>query len=85
MARSDDNPDFQRDEPTAVRVPSGAPSWITPELIAHTLRVWQPYYQKPLTPEEALEMILGVSRLSDVLASDQEQRASQSPDSDAAD
>ncbi len=29
-----------------VRVPSGAPAWITPELIADTIETWQPYYGK---------------------------------------
>ena len=48
-------------------VPPGAPSWVTAELIAETLRVWQPYYRTPLTPEDALEMIIGVGQLFDVL------------------
>lgn len=44
-------------------VPPGAPAWVTTELIAHTIRVWQPYYDTPLTAEDALAMILGVTRL----------------------
>jgi hypothetical protein len=48
-------------------VPPGAPSWITPDLIADTLRVWQPYYRTPLTAEDALEMIMNVGQLFDVL------------------
>lgn len=55
-------------EPEAVRVPEGAPRWVTPELIEQTLRVWQPYYESPLIPEDALEMIMSVGRLVDVLA-----------------
>jgi len=51
-----------------VRVPRGAPSWVTPELIAHTLRVWQPYYASPLTPEEALAMIQAAGGLIEVLS-----------------
>lgn len=49
-------------------LPPGAPSWDTPELIARTLEVWQPYYSEPLTPEDALAMILGVGCLFDLLS-----------------
>ena len=50
-------------------VPAGAPDWITPELVEATIRVWQPYYEATLTPEEAVIMILNVGRLYDALAS----------------
>jgi hypothetical protein len=50
-------------------VPAGAPDWITPELIEHTIRVWQPFYRTALTPEEAVTMILNVDRLYAVLSS----------------
>ena len=56
--------DRQTDE---VTVPPGAPSWVTPELIAHTLRVWQPYYREQLIPEDALDMILSVGRIVEVV------------------
>lgn len=46
-----------------LHVPEGLPEWVTAELIAHTIRVWQPYYAETLTPVDALEMIMGVSRL----------------------
>ncbi len=49
-------------------VPPGTPAWISPELLAETLRTWQPYYQQPLTPEEAIAIIRNVGRLVDVLA-----------------
>jgi hypothetical protein len=49
-------------------VPAGAPSWVTSELIAKTLRVWQPYYSERLTEEEALAMILNVAGLREVLS-----------------
>ena len=39
---------------------------MTPELLADTLRVWQPYYGN-LTPQDGLGMILNVSNLFDVL------------------
>lgn len=53
---------------TAFQPPSGAPSWISDELIAHTISVWQPYYLAPLTTEDALAIILNVAGLVDVLS-----------------
>lgn len=50
-----------------VHVPPGAPSWVTAELIARTLIVWQPYYRQQLIPEDALDMILNASRIVQVL------------------
>lgn len=61
-----------RTDPTQVlppEVPEGAPPWVTPELIAHTLRVWQPFYQAQLIPEDALEIIMSVGRITELLAS----------------
>jgi hypothetical protein len=49
-----------------IAVPAGAPRWVTPELLADTLRVWQPYYGN-LTPQDGLSIILNVSNLFDVL------------------
>jgi hypothetical protein len=48
-------------------VPAGSPRWVTPDLIAETIRVWQPYYPKTLTPDDALSMIMNVGCLLDVL------------------
>lgn len=50
-------------------VPAGAPPWITPELIEHTLRVWQPFYVDQLMPDDALEITMSVDRVSDLLSS----------------
>ncbi|HEY4313309.1 MAG TPA: hypothetical protein VGN12_27915 [Pirellulales bacterium] len=44
------------------------PTWITPELIAETIRVWQPYYQARLTAEDAIAIVKDVGRLLDVLS-----------------
>lgn len=52
----------------AITLPPGTPAWITPQLVQQTLRVWQPYYSSPLTVDDAVTMILDVSRLFDVLA-----------------
>ena len=50
-------------------LPAGTPDWITAELVELTIRVWQPYYQATLTPEEAVTMILDVGRLFEALSS----------------
>lgn len=45
----------------------GAPRWITEQLLADTLQTWQPYYDHPLTLEDACEILLDVGRFFDVL------------------
>lgn len=57
----------QTSEPDEVRVPAGAPAWVTAELIKHTLRVWQPFYEHPLTTQDALTMILSTGRIVEAL------------------
>lgn len=54
--------------PPVVPVPAGAPAWVTPELLDQTIRVWQPYYEHTLTAADALEMMLNVGHLFDVLS-----------------
>ncbi len=48
-------------------LPPGAPAWVTAELLASTIAVWQPYYSEPLTDQTALDLVLGVGRLFAVL------------------
>ena len=48
-------------------VPPGAPKWITPDEIEDTLRVWQPSYRQLLTAEDALEILMNVRNLLDVM------------------
>lgn len=43
------------------------PDWITPDLIAETIEVWQPKYEKRLTDQDAIEILLEVSALLDAL------------------
>lgn len=43
------------------------PVWITPALIADTLRVWQPYYRQKLTERDALDILLAVGNLFDAI------------------
>ena len=41
----------------------GIPPWITPELIADTVRTWQRYYTEPLTAKDAVGILVGVGNL----------------------
>ena len=68
MPQRDDRSEPTRHEPTLVEVPAGAPPWVTLELIEHTLRVWKPFYEDQLISEDALEIIMCVGRLADVLS-----------------
>lgn len=43
------------------------PEWVTPQLLAQTLRVWQPYYDEPLTEADALAIVCNVAGLLDAL------------------
>ncbi|HEY3319584.1 MAG TPA: hypothetical protein VGP72_03800 [Planctomycetota bacterium] len=52
---------------TEVEVPPGTPAWITKELLLQTLNVWQRSYTVRLTVENALEIIGGFGRLTDIL------------------
>lgn len=45
----------------------GLPDWITPELIQETLAVWQPQYKERLTQRDAVEILLSVGNLIDLL------------------
>lgn len=66
---------------SCLRIPAGAPVWVTLELITLTIRVWQPYYTEVLTPEIALQMILGVGQLFHVLSSGSQHEAISGPGS----
>jgi hypothetical protein len=57
-------------KPPPLTVPVGAPQWVTVELIEHTIRVWQPFYPDQLIPDDALEIIMSVGRIVDVLSGD---------------
>ena len=44
-------------------LPPGTPEWVTAELVALTLQVWQPRYEMPLTTEDAVRILVGASQL----------------------
>ena len=69
MSRSNHKRDCEVQEDARGIVPAGAPDWITAELVDLTIRVWQPFYEDVVTPEEAVTMILNVGRLYGVLSS----------------
>jgi hypothetical protein len=53
-------------------VPDSAPSyqtWMTDELIADTRRVWSTVYRRPLSEDEAKEILRNVRRLAELLTS----------------
>ena len=50
-------------------LPDGTPHWITEELIKETIRIWQPYYEAVISPDEAVTMIQSVGRLYQALSS----------------
>lgn len=52
---------------TARSVPPGTPAWITGDLIEATIRVWQPFYNEPITTEVAVEMLIHVGQLCGAL------------------
>ena len=54
----------------------GGPGWITPELIRETLETLQPYYSEALTPEDAMEMLLNMGGVFEVLYGDSDARYS---------
>jgi hypothetical protein len=69
MSRSNRKKDCVALEGAPSIIPAGTPDWITAELIEQTIRVWQPYYEAIVTPEEAVTMILNVGRLYQALSS----------------
>jgi hypothetical protein len=53
-------------KPDATSTP--APPRITPELIEHTLRVWQPHSRRELSREDAVEIISNATGFFKVLS-----------------
>jgi len=51
-----------------VVLPTGTPAWITPELVELTQKVWQPYYDKPLTVEDSITILRNAGGLLEALA-----------------
>ena len=49
------------------RPPAGLPAWISAEAIDDTLATFQPFYERQLTADDAVEMLLSVGRLFDML------------------
>lgn len=49
------------------RIPAGAPPWVTEQHIADTIWVWQPYSEAPLTEDDALEILVNVRSLMDLI------------------
>lgn len=58
----------QRRESAPLALPAGTPTWITPELIEATQKVWEPHYGRPLSPEEAITIVQNAGRLFELLS-----------------
>jgi len=58
----------ERREGAPGALPAGTPSWITPELIEATQKVWEPRYGRPLSPEEAITIVQNAGRLFELLS-----------------
>jgi len=43
------------------------PAWITEELVAYTQETWSAKRGRPVTPDEAIEMLINVKRLAETL------------------
>lgn len=67
-ARSNKHDRENRRLEPGVSVPPGTPSWITAELIALTLKVWQKHYKEPLSLQDAVTILLNAEQLFGVLA-----------------
>ncbi len=48
-------------------LPTGTPPWITPDLVSQTMAVWSRYSPRPLGVEDAVEMLVQVGELYEVL------------------
>ena len=49
-------------------MPTGPlPGWITADVIAETRAVWQPFYEKELTNDEVVGLLLNVGTLFRIL------------------
>jgi hypothetical protein len=62
-SRSNDPPNKE----AVTYVPPGAPAWVTEALIQDTLDTWQSHFEKTLTPEDALEMLIDATNLMEFL------------------
>lgn len=52
---------------SASGLPAGTPSWITPELVALTLKVWQKHYREPLSVQDAVTIVQNAGQLFGIL------------------
>ncbi len=53
--------------PDSPLLPPGCPAWISTELVRRTVETWQPHYGRPLTINEAIDILQNFGRLIDHL------------------
>jgi hypothetical protein len=67
---NDDKEKNQPRGPRADALPPGTPKWISPKLVRQTIETWQPFYEKPLTLDDAVTILIRVGRLFEILSRD---------------
>lgn len=60
--------DLAREHADERAMPAGTPAWITPGLVRLTQKVWNPRYERAISSDEAITILLSVGRLFDLLA-----------------
>ena len=59
-------PDEELRQGPACQRPLSA-EWITDELLEHTRKVWSKMYGRVISPDEAVEILMNVKKLAEVL------------------
>jgi hypothetical protein len=60
-------PELKYNSFAQVNPSSGTPAWITADLINDTIDTWQPFYDRELTADDALEILQNVAHVFDAL------------------
>lgn len=68
MKRAAPKPEYAVPSADNIVVPPGTPEWITPNLVALTLKVWQKRYPQPLSIQDAVTILLNAGQLFGVLS-----------------
>jgi len=70
-------PAREEDDPTENRRRTPVSEWVDDELLAYTRRVWSKYHGRVVSTDEALEMLMNVKRLAEVIVAIRKRRRSE--------